>query len=320
MKTFAAAVLATATSATMMTQVDYEFMHYVAKFNKVYATIEEYEARFLNWAKNDQFIKKANAKANSYRAGHNKFSDFTDDEYKNMLGFNVTAMPELQEATQPEIIDLPESFDWRDEGMVTPVKDQGACGSCWAFSATEAVESAWMIAGGEETILSPQQLVDCSWDQGNNGCNGGFYFWAYDYLKDHKHQTDASYPYTASDGTCVYDESEGVTNVASYNRVNGVTNNLNALAQQPVNVAVSAGNDVFRNYAGGVVTADDGCPQQCDHAIVAVGWGVEDGVQYYIVRNSWGDSWGLDGYIHIATEGGILGVCGINEYVYYPNL
>lgn len=93
-----------------------------------------------------------------------------------------------------------------------------------------------------------------------------------------------------------------------------------ALAQQPVNVAVSAGNDVFRNYAGGIVTATDGCPKRCDHAILAVGWGVENGVQYYIVRNSWGDGWGEDGYIRIATSTGPLGVCGINEYVYYPTL
>jgi len=202
-----------------MTQVDYEFMHWVAKFNKIYASIEEYETRFVEWAKNDAFIKERNSRRGSlYRAGHNMFSDFTEKEYKNMLGFSSHELPPIsEEIDAADVSSLPESFDWRDEGMVTPVKDQGACGSCWAFSATEAIESAYMIQkDGDMTIMSPQQLVDCSKDYGNNGCNGGFYFWAYDYLATAKLETEADYPYTAKDGACVYDESKGVTGVSSY--------------------------------------------------------------------------------------------------------
>ena len=321
MRTYAAALFAAAAQAKM-SQLDFDFMHWIGKFNKKYDSIEEYEARLINFARNDEFIKEANSRrGRSYKAGHNKFSDFHDEEYEAMLGLKQVNMPEIDlTINEVDISNLPESFDWRDEGMVTAVKDQGSCGSCWAFSATEAVESAWMINGGDETIMAPQQLVDCSWAEGNNGCNGGWYFWAYDYLKGAKLQTESSYPYTARDGTCSYDESDGVTNVSSYGQTRGTSDNLARLAQQPVNVAVAAGNNVFRNYSSGVITEDDGCPKAIDHAIVAVGWGVENGTQYYIVRNSWGEGWGLDGYVQIATSDGYFGVCGINSYVYYPTL
>lgn len=111
-----------------------------------------------------------------------------------------------------------------------------------------------------------------------------------------------------------------MTEVASYGETTGTSANLAQLAKQPLNVAVAAGNSVFRNFSSGVITEDDGCPRLIDHAIVAVGWGVENGVQYYIVRNSWGTGWGLDGYVNIATSDGRFGVCGINTNVYYPTL
>ena len=130
---------------------------------------------------------------------------------------------------------------------------------------------------------------------------------------------EKDYRYTATDGSCQYDESKGVTNVSSYGKTHGTDANLARLDQQPVNVAVAAGNNVFMNYQSGIITADLGCPTKIDHAIVAVGWGVENGVQYYIVRNSWGTSWGEKGFVRMATSHG-QGVCGINQYVYYPTI
>ena len=110
----------------------------------------------------------------------------------------------------------------------------------------------------------------------NEGCNGGWYYWAYDWLKDNKTMLEADYPYTAKDGTCTYDASKGVTGVSSYQQTKGRTANLNAIYNQgPVNVAVAAGNDVFRNYSSGVITMNDGCPTEVDHGIVAVGWGID---------------------------------------------
>lgn len=134
---------------------------------------------------------------------------------------------------------------------------------------------------------------------------------------------ESDYPYTSGntgkETTCAYDASKGVTNVSSYQQVSQDTDSIKAaIALGPVSVAVSAGNDVFRNYQSGIVTEDMGCPTRVDHAIVAVGWGSEDGQDYYIVRNSWNTTWGNKGYINIATADGKTGVCGINQDVYYP--
>ena len=153
----------------------------------------------------------------------------------------------------------------------------------------------------------------------NMGCSGGWYFWSYDWLKTHYIESEQDYPYVGYDAPCKYDESKGITKVSSYTQVNGTSANLAALAQQPVNVAVAAGNNVFLSYQSGIISANSGCPTQIDHAILAVGYGVENGVQYYIVRNSWGSGWGEDGYVRMETGDG-AGTCGINQYVYYPTL
>lgn len=171
--------------------------------------------------------------------------------------------------------------------------------------------------------MSEQELVDCSSSTGNQGCNGGWYFWSYEWLADNFTMLESDYPYTSGttgkETKCAYDAAKGVTKVADYGKTYGTAKNLARLQQQPVNVAVAAGNNVFMNYKSGIISTTSGCPTQIDHAIVAVGWGEENGTQYYIVRNSWGTGWGEDGYVRIQTSGG-LGVCGINQYVYYPTL
>ena len=173
--------------------------------------------------------------------------------------------------------------------------------------------------------MAPQELVDCTLSPvtENMGCSGGWYFWSYDWLADNYTMTERDYPYTSGntgkETACQYDAAKGVTKVSSYGKTFGTSKNLAQLYQQPLNVAVAAGNNVFMNYTGGIITADEGCPTAIDHAIVAVGYGEENGVQYYIVRNSWGTGWGEDGYVRIETSSG-RGVCGINQYVYYPTL
>ena len=160
----------------------------------------------------------------------------------------------MTEQPQADISNLADSFDWRDEGMVTPVKDQGQCGSCWAFSSIEAVESAYAIAGNDLVVMSPQELVDCTLYPvtQNNGCGGGWYFWSYDWLANNMTMLESDYPYTSgttgTETACAYDASKGVTYVSSYGQTQGTDANLARLAQQPVNVAVAAGNMVFQSY------------------------------------------------------------------------
>jgi len=182
-----------------------------------------------------------------------------------------------------------------------------------------------VIAGNEQVIMAPQELVDCDKGLfvGNHGCSGGWYYTAYKWLAKNKAMKESDYPYTSgttgTESKCAHDESKGVTNVSSYKSVKANTDSIKAAIEiGPVNVAVSAGNDIFRNYKSGIVTEADNCPTRLDHAIVAVGWGVEGDQEYYIVRNSWAATWGDNGFIKIATADGKTGVCGINSKVYYP--
>lgn len=298
-------------------------MQYVITFNKSYSSVEEFTMRQQMWSASEAKVQNLNSKNGSYKAGHNIFSDWTDEEYMSMMGLKI-----VQTNDQVDLFTGAHNttgVDWRNsKGVITPIKNQGACGSCWAFSATEAIESAYVIAGNEQVIMAPQLLVDC--DKGffkNHGCNGGWYYTAYVYHKDHKTMREADYPYTSgTDGVeteCSEDAAKGVTNVSGYRQVSGDVESMKAAIEiGPINVAVSAGNDVFRNYISGIVGAHDNCGTHVDHAVVAVGWGTEDGQDYYIVRNSWGPEWGDAGFIKIAAEEGDEGVCGINGNVYFP--
>ena len=265
-------------------------------------------------------------------AGHNKFSDWTEEEFKAIQGLRPHHMAGLNlEVKTPELKDTPAEVDWRTSNNVSDVKDQGSCGSCWAFSSTGAVEAAYSIkwnTNANENLFSEQQLVDCSGgDFLNGGCNGGWYYWAYQYAREYGFEHEADYPYTAKDGTCSYDASKRVASsgVASYDLVTDLgTGGLRsaitaALAQGPANVAVAAGNRYFQTYTSGILSSAQ-CPSEIDHAILAVGYGQEDNTWYYIVKNSWGASWGEDGYIRLeATEDG-AGICGVNQYVVRPNM
>jgi len=224
-----------------MNQSDYDYMRYVSKHNKHYETVEEFEMRKALFIEIETFIRMANARSTTYRAGHNKFSDWTQEEKDKLLGLKNIPLPEVSTDVVSEPVDvnsLPESVDWRTEGKVTAVKDQGNCGSCWAFSSIEAVESALAIANNEDPIVqSEQEVVDCTLEPvtQNGGCNGGWYFWTYDWLKDNYTMKESDYPYTSgttsTESTCAYDASKGVTKVSSYGQTNGVDENLARLAQ-----------------------------------------------------------------------------------------
>lgn len=207
---------------------------------------------------------------------------------------------------------LADSVDWREKGAVTAVKNQGKCGSCWAFSTTGAIEGAMQIATGTLTSLSEQQLVDCSGSYGNNGCNGGLMDDAFKYVEKNPLESETDYAYTAKDGKCHYDSAKGVGKVVSYSDVtpDSPAQLRAALAKGPVAVAIEADQLVFQFYMHGFIK--DRCGTDLDHGVLAVGYGTDEDVgDYFIVKNSWGAEWGDQGYVNIAANDQNGNVCGI---------
>ena len=326
MRTFALAALAAVSSAINM--AEFEFMNYVTKFQKNYDDVAEFETRMALFNATNAKIEALNAQnSGSYKAGHNHMSDWTDEEYRSMLGL-VLPEDHMDDETPFEGTPNSSGIDWRTDSRnaLTAVKDQGQCGSCWAFSATETVESAFILAGNDAVVMSPQELVDCSKGLlSNHGCNGGMYYNAWKWEKSHYAMKESDYPYVSgttkkANPECSYDESKGVAEVKSYTQVKANVDSIKAaVEQQPLSIAVMADNDAFRNYTSGVITADQ-CPGRIDHAIQAVGWGNDGTQDYFIVRNSWNTVWGDAGFAKLAADDSGDGTCGMNSVVYYVNM
>jgi len=314
MKSFAFAAVISATNA--LSAIEFEYMNYCAEFNKVTNDVEEFNFRLSNFASTDAFVKENNSGNETHVAGHNQFSDWSHAEYKNILGYvrgerdvrNVQIFDESMNA---------ETVNWTTAGAVTPVKDQGQCGSCWAFSTTGSLEGAHFVASGELLSFSEQQLVDCAYIKyGNYGCNGGLQDNAYKYYEaGYKAELESVYPYTSGAGqrgTCSYDESSATAvTVSSYVDVtpSSPTQMKAALTTQPLAVAIEADKYVFQTYKSGVLTSDK-CGTTLDHAVLAVGYGSDNGQDYWLVKNSWNTTWGDQGYIKLGMDSS-NGTCGV---------
>jgi len=214
---------------------------------------------------------------------------------------------------------LPSSLDWRTKGAVTPVKNQEQCGSCWAFSATEGVESAYFLAKGQLFVLSPQQIVSC--DTSDGGCDGGDLPTAFQYVQQAGMETDKAYPYTSGNGdsgTCIYDQSQVVVHISGFKYAT-TTGNETAMqaammTQGPLSVCVDA--ETWQNYQSGVIT--HGCGDSLDHCVQIVGWAsTSTSVPYWIVRNSWGTDWGLNGFLWVERN---KDECGISDEATYVTI
>ena len=299
---------------------EFAYMQHLATYGLSIDRVVDYQDRLALYKQKDAEINAINAREKNFQVGHNHMSDWTHEEYGKLLGLrptNVVGEVQIFEETNAD------SVNWVTAGAVTPVKDQGQCGSCWTFSTTGAMEGAHFVKTGQLLSFSEQQLVDCV-----NlcfGCNGGNPLTAYRYLKSHMAELESVYPYvsgtTQKAGTCQYDsKSKTAVDVSSFAQVtqDSIDQMKAALTNQPLSVLVEADTTVFQHYTSGVLDSTE-CGTQLDHAVLAVGYGTDSttGLPYWLVKNSWSSSWGDQGYIRLAQVAG-EGICGVQMGPAFP--
>jgi len=326
---------------------DSAFQRWVQKWNKPYASdVVEMSRREAVWNANVNSMrrKSLDLMKKSVRPwmGVTQFTDMTAEEFsqsgrvmknklpakdaKSCLANGVTA-----DFSRYNMQDIPASWDWRTKGVVNAVQDQGQCGSCWTFSTTAAIESAWAIKSGKLDKLSEQEIVDCSHgcvlEEGqqvcNQGCDGGWMWSAMtDIIAWKGQELESNYPYTAQDGTCNRKPALTIDPIVNYTCLSGPKKANETemaaflVANGPLSIAMDAG--ILQSYTSGIIKPGPGdcSTTSLDHAIVIVGYGVEGSTPFWIVRNSWGASWGEQGYFRIIRG---KGACGLNAGVVFPN-
>ncbi len=295
-----------------------DFQLWKRKYNKGNQSYNDYVYSFENWKINREFVDNHNSGNKSFSLELNRFAD------NNYFMFNVIDKNHMiinKSYMKPIIVigsteNLPDSIDWREEGLVTDVKNQGECGSCWTFSAVGSIEG--QLAKHTKVLknFSEAQIVDC--DKLGDGCGGGLMDNAFKYVVENGIELEKDYPYIAQDEQCVYNSNKVAGKISGYKDVYGGELGLKqAIANiGPISVAIDASHQDFRFYKDGVYSNDDCSQTNLDHGVLVVGYGTMDDGDYWIVKNSWGEDWGLNGYIYMSRNNN--NNCGISTSASYP--
>jgi C1A family cysteine protease len=311
------------------------FHNWVSQFDIHFRDDSHFSEIYRKWVSNDKLIDFVNSQNMSYTLGHNQFSGMDTDDFRKYVQLYAVTIPDtlVQTSTNMENLQsLPISVDWVSTGAVTPVKDQGQCGSCWSFSTTGALESAYFNKYGTLVSFSEQQLVDCDNLQNggrDHGCNGGLMDNAFSWIqKNGGLCSEKDYPYVSGSTktagtcskTCKVDSNSKVQKFVDVSP-NSDDEMMTALTKQTVSVAIEADQPAFQLYKSGVFTGS--CGTTLDHGVLVVGYGKEGSLDYYTVKNSWGTTWGLNGYIKLGrgpSYNNGKGQCGVLMEASYPVL
>jgi C1A family cysteine protease len=304
-------------------EVEKEFERFIVRFEKTYSTNEEYKKRLENFRNNLKKASELNENDPHARFGVTKFSDLSEEEFSQR--YLTSLLQQDQETSDSGLTyeiknkdqQYPSDFNWAtQDGIVTGVYDQGQCGSCWAFSTTENIESQWAMAGHPLTELAMQQLVSC--DITSLGCNGGNPPFAYRYVMAvGGMESLADYPYTAHDGFCHFNKSDVVASISNFERISDHSHDNETAIQEftftrgPPSVCVDA--KIWQHYQGGVFSPSSKCGKLLDHCVMITGWEQNangTGLDAWVVRNSWGLDWGYEGYLFVEIG---YDVCGIGQ-------
>ena len=306
-----------------------QFSNFQDRFSKRYENLQELESRFQTFRSNLKNIILHNLDyRQNFTMGINQFTDLTPEEFKAKYvgGLKTEVGSYGCKSFSSDAVGAPASIDWRTNGAVTSVKDQGQCGSCWTFSATGAIEGAWAVSKGQLIDLSEEQLVECAtgMQYGSHGCSGGQMEGAFKYVIEHGQCALSAYPYTSGNGQSGSCQScQPVAHVSSCSDVNpnDQISLKAAVAQQPVAIAIEADTRYFQSYSSGVLTSSS-CGTTLDHGVLIVGYGTENGIDYWLVKNSWSTTWGDKGYVKIARSDSTndAGICGIAMDPSFPSV